>query len=213
MTAACMHAPSQKCVQIFATPCMVASQILLIATVSRSLLRLKSIELVMLCYLTISPSASPFSWLQSFPKPGSFPMCRFFASGGQSIGTLALASVLPMNIQDWFPLGLTGLIFRSLGREDPLEKEMATHSSTLAWRIPWREEPGRLQSMGSQRVEHNWVTSLLLFKTNSLTSFSIIILTLEIDCLFIQNIYLLFTGVIWHEMNNIKSWREIVYPS
>ena len=39
---------------------------------------------------------------------------------------------------------------RLLGREDPLEKEMATHSSTLAWRIPWREEPGRLQSMGSQ---------------------------------------------------------------
>ena len=44
----------------------------------------------------------------------------------------------------------------SLGREDPLEKETATHSSTLAWRIPWREEPGRLQSMGSQRVGHNW---------------------------------------------------------
>ena len=41
---------------------------------------------------------------------------------------------------------------RSLGREDPLEKEIATHSSTLAWKIPWREEPGRLQSMGSQRV-------------------------------------------------------------
>ena len=41
---------------------------------------------------------------------------------------------------------------RSLGWEDPLEKEMATHSSTLAWRIPWREEPGGLQSMGSQRV-------------------------------------------------------------
>ena len=41
---------------------------------------------------------------------------------------------------------------QSLGQEDPLEKEMATHSSTLAWRIPWREEPGGLQSMGSQRV-------------------------------------------------------------
>ena len=41
---------------------------------------------------------------------------------------------------------------RSLGREDPLEKEMATHSSILAWRIPWTEEPGGLQSMGSQRV-------------------------------------------------------------
>ena len=49
---------------------------------------------------------------------------------------------------------------RSLGWEDPLEKEMTTHSSTLAWRIPWREEPGRLQSMGSQRVGHNWATSL-----------------------------------------------------
>ena len=51
---------------------------------------------------------------------------------------------------------------RSLGGEDPLEKEMATHSSTLAWKIPWTEEPGRLQSMGSQRVGHDWVTSLLL---------------------------------------------------
>ena len=43
----------------------------------------------------------------------------------------------------------------SLGQEDPLEKEMATHSSILAWRIPWREEPGRLQSMGSQTVGHD----------------------------------------------------------
>ena len=43
---------------------------------------------------------------------------------------------------------------RSLGREDPLEKETATHSSTRAWKIPWMEEPGRLQSMGSQRVRH-----------------------------------------------------------
>ena len=44
---------------------------------------------------------------------------------------------------------------QSLGQEDPLEKEMATHSSTLAWKIPWMEEPGRLQSMGSQRVGHD----------------------------------------------------------
>ena len=49
----------------------------------------------------------------------------------------------------------------SLGREDPLEKEMATHSTTLAWRILWREEPGRLQSMGLQRVKHDWTTSLM----------------------------------------------------
>ena len=44
---------------------------------------------------------------------------------------------------------------RSLGGEDSLEKEMATHSSTVAWKTPWTEEPGRLQSMGSQRVGHN----------------------------------------------------------
>ena len=44
---------------------------------------------------------------------------------------------------------------RSLAREHPLEKAMATHSSTLAWKIPWMEEPGRLQSTGSQRVGHN----------------------------------------------------------
>jgi len=43
----------------------------------------------------------------------------------------------------------------SLGREDPLEKEMATHSSTIAWKIPWTEETGRLQSMGLERVGHN----------------------------------------------------------
>ena len=44
---------------------------------------------------------------------------------------------------------------QSLGWEDPLEKEMAIHSSTIAWKIPWTEEPGRLQSMGSQRVVHD----------------------------------------------------------
>ena len=50
----------------------------------------------------------------------------------------------------------------SLGWEDPLEKEMAIHSSTLAWKIPWMEEPGRLQPMWSQRVRHDWLTPLLL---------------------------------------------------
>ena len=44
---------------------------------------------------------------------------------------------------------------RSLGQKDPLEEGMATHSSVLPWRMPWTEEPGRLQSMGSQRVGHN----------------------------------------------------------
>jgi len=63
------------------------------------------------CYLTISSSATFFSFcFQSFPASGSFPMSQLFTSGGQSIGTSASASVLPMNIQDWFPLGWTGLI-------------------------------------------------------------------------------------------------------
>ena len=51
---------------------------------------------------------------------------------------------------------------QSLGQEDPLEKEMATHSSILAWRIPWIEEPGGLQFMGSQRVRHNWATNTFI---------------------------------------------------
>ena len=63
------------------------------------------------CHPTISSSVVPFSsCLQSFPASGSFPMSQFFASGGQSIGVPASASLLPMNSQDWFPLGLTGWI-------------------------------------------------------------------------------------------------------
>ena len=63
------------------------------------------------CHPTISSPFVPFSSsLQSFPASGSFPVSQLFASGGQSIGVSASASVLPMNIQDWFPLGLTGWI-------------------------------------------------------------------------------------------------------
>ena len=54
--------------------------------------------------------------------------------------------IMPLNFYMWF---------RSLGQEDSLEKEMATHSSTLAWEIPWTEEPDRLQSVGLQRVRHD----------------------------------------------------------
>ena len=54
---------------------------------------------------------------------------------------------------------------QSLGWEEPLEKGMATHSNILAWRIPWTEEPGGLQSMQLQRVKHNWVTNMLTLVT------------------------------------------------
>ena len=68
-------------------------------------------------------------------------------------------------LSDWTELNWTmqETWVRSLGWEDPLEKEVATHSSILVWKIPWTEEPGRLQSMGSQRVGHDWETSLSFF--------------------------------------------------
>ena len=71
------------------------------------------------CHPTISSSFTHFSCLQSFSAPGSFPVSQLFTSGGQSIGVSASASVLPMNIQGWFPLGVTGLIslvFKGLSR-------------------------------------------------------------------------------------------------
>ena len=72
------------------------------------------------CHPTISSSVTPFSsYIQSFPASGSFQMSQFFASGGQSIGVSALALVLPMNIQDWSPLGLTGCSPRDSQESSP----------------------------------------------------------------------------------------------
>ena len=92
-----------------ATPWTVAHQACLSFTLSLSLLKLMSTESLMSS--TISSSVLPFSsCTQSFPTSRSFPMSQLFASGGQSIGAPASASVPPMNIQGWFPLGLIGLI-------------------------------------------------------------------------------------------------------
>ena len=134
----------------------------------------------------LNPLLPPFSsCLQPFPAPESFPMSWLFDSGGQIIGASASASVLPMNIQDWFPLGLNSLVFlqfkrlsgvfskttvlwhllaqfKSISslalsllygptltsiydyRKNHSLDSVASHSSTLAWKIPWMEEPGRL---------------------------------------------------------------------
>ena len=90
---------SLSCVQLFMTPWTAAHQASLSINNSQSLLKLKSIELVI--HPTISSSIIPFSsHLQSFPASGSFQMSQFFTSGGQKIGASASASVLPMNIQD-----------------------------------------------------------------------------------------------------------------
>ena len=85
--------------------------------------------------------------------------CRLLSMGSQRVRHDWVISLNNMLRLKHLP-GMPETRVRSLGWEDSLEKEMATHSSILAWRIPWREEPGRLQSMGLQRVRHNWVTSL-----------------------------------------------------
>ena len=100
---------SLSCVWLFGTPWTAAHQASLSFTISQSLLKLMSIESVMPSNHLIL--CRPFSsYFQSFPASGSFPMSRLFTSGGQSIGASAAAPVLPMNIQDWFSLGLLGLI-------------------------------------------------------------------------------------------------------
>ena len=122
-------------------------------TTSRSLLKLRSIKLV--CHPNILPSGIPFSaCLQSFPVSGSFPVSQFLASGGQTIGVSASASVLPMNIQDWFPLGWTGWIsLQSKGLSSLLQHRSSKASilwlncrvslifcgcSVFSWRnLPW----------------------------------------------------------------------------
>ena len=103
-------AQSLSHVWLFATPWTAEHQTSLSFTISESLLKLTSIELVMpsnhliLCYPLLL-------CLQSFPASGSFLRSQIFTSGGQSIGVSASASVSPMTMQGWFPLGLTGLIF------------------------------------------------------------------------------------------------------
>ena len=98
------------------------------------------------CHPTISSSVVPVSsCLQSFPASGSSPMSQFLASGGQSTGASASSSVLPMNIQDWFPLEMTGLISllsKGLSRvfsSTTVQKHQSAisiHTSTLFWHSP-----------------------------------------------------------------------------
>ena len=98
----------------------------------------------------------------SFPSSGDLPHPRTEPRSPelQADTSMQRASLVAQSLKRLPVLRETRV--RSLGWEDPLEKEMATHSSTLAWKISWMEEPGRLQSMGSQRVRHNWATWLSL---------------------------------------------------
>ena len=98
-----------SCVWLFANPWTAEYKAFLSITNSRACSN--SCPSSWWCHPTISPSVVPFSsCLQSFPASGSFPMSQFFTSDGQIIGVSASASVFPMNIQDWFTLGVTDLI-------------------------------------------------------------------------------------------------------
>ena len=126
---------SLSCVWFFATPWTAARQASLSIINSRSLLKFMSIKLVMpsnhfiLChFLILLPSI--------FPSIRVFSMNHFFASGGPSIGASTSASVLPMNIQDWFPLGLTGLIsLQSKGLSRVFSNTTVQNINSLAFRI------------------------------------------------------------------------------
>ena len=115
------------------------------------------------CYLTISSFVVPFSsCLQSFPPSESFPVNQFFTSGGQTLGASALASVLPMIIQDWVPLGLTALIslpFKGLSR---------VFSDTTVWKHQFF---GTQLSLWSKAHTHTWLLTLF----HQYTSFKILV--------------------------------------
>ena len=115
------------------------------------------------CHAIISSSVVPFfSCLQSFPASGSFLMSQLFPSGGQSIGVSASASVLPKNIQGWFPLGLTSLISlqsKGLSRvfsNTPVQKH---HSSALSFLYG-----PTLTSIHDHWKNHSWLYQLLSAK-------------------------------------------------
>ena len=115
---------------------------------------------------TISSSVVPFSSPSIFPSIRVFPMGQFFPSGGQSIGASASASVLPMSIQGWFPLGWIGWIFlqsKGLSRvfsNTTVQKHQFFRTQPSLWSKCHihTEEAVRLQSMQKQRVGHDWVT-------------------------------------------------------
>jgi len=113
-------------VWFFVTPWTAAHLASLSITNSQSLLKFMSIEsvilsnnLILCCLLLLH--------LQSFPVSGSFPMNQFFTSGGQSSGVSASSSVLPVNIQDWFPLGLTGYTWNKKDTNQIIYKTEQTH--------------------------------------------------------------------------------------
>ena len=111
------------------------------------------------CHPTIASSVVPFSsFLQSFPASGSFPVTQLFTSGGQNIGVSASASVLSINIQGWFPLGLTGLILQSKGAS-------RVFSSTTIWKHQFFGTQHSLMVQLSHQYKTTGKTIVLIIQT------------------------------------------------
>ena len=109
------------------------------------------------------PGAGAPHYQRQAPHPPFCPRLQasvFLAASRHTVGQTLMpcqASQMALMVKNQTAnAGDTETRVQSLGQEDPLEEDTATHSSILAWRIPWTEEPGRLQSMGSQRVGHDW---------------------------------------------------------
>ena len=94
---------------------------------------------------------------------------------------------------------------QSLGGEDPLEKEMATHSSILVWEIPWTEEPGGLQSIRSQRVRHKWVTNTFTFLYTFL-DFLVLIVKYKCSIFFFQKFLTIPDTLHYHDSFKSNFW-------
>ena len=135
----------------------------------------KSCPLSWWCHPTISSSVVPFSsCLQSFPASGSFPMSQLFASGGQSSGASASASVLPMSIQDWFPLGWTGWIScspRDSQESFPTPQFKSINSSALSFLYS-----PTLTSIHNYWKNHNFVSQVMSLLFNMLSMLVIVFL-------------------------------------
>ena len=118
-------------------------------------------------WLSLSPVNHSDTDISSFSLPSFKDACDYIGPTGILQDTLVLRSILNFICNLNIPLAVWHNIFvcSVFGRHYPayLEKAMAPHSSTIAWKIPWTEEPGRLQSMGLRRVGHDWATSLSLF--------------------------------------------------
>ena len=154
-------------VQLFATPWTAAHQASLSITNSQSLF--KSCPSSWWCHRTISSSVIPFSsCLQSFPVSGTFPVSQFFSSGGQMIGVSASASVLPLNIQDWFPLGWTGwisLLSKSPSRvfSNTTVQKHQFFSAHLSWQSNSHIHTWLLENQSFDKTDLCWQSNVSAF--------------------------------------------------